>query len=354
MSKPIAKSGSKYWHYDFVVEGRRFHGSTRLKGKREAQAFIDRLRHDALLPDRQRPPITLDEACGLYQDHAESLPSWQTKRYIIEAMIKGLPKDKFLHEITQRHLMAYVSGRRRGRKNATVNRELNTVIAVWNRAARARFNVGEMPDWKGLKLKVTRRTHRLLAVDEQKPLMEEVREDVRPAVEFLLMSGWRRAEVIGLRWTDVDLRARTAMTRIKGGDTVTRPLTNEMVALLANQPKVGPFVFTYICRRNSNRIRTSGERYPLTVTVLRSAWAAAQSEAGLSQPIRIHDLRHTRATRILRATGNLAAVKRALEHRDIRTTLQYAHVLDEDVRAALDASESRTIPEVTGLKSQKA
>lgn len=46
------------------------------------------------------------------------------------------------------------------------------------------------------------------------------------------------------------------------------------------------------------------------------------------------------------ATANLAAVKRALEHRDIRTTLQYAHVPDEDVRAALDASESRTIPKL--------
>ncbi|MBB3861749.1 integrase [Novosphingobium hassiacum] len=53
----------------------------------------------------------------------------------------------------------------------------------------------------------------------------------------------------------------------------------------------------------------------------------------------IHDLRHTRGIRIVRATGSRAAAKEALKHQRIETTLPYAHVLDDDVRNALEASE---------------
>jgi integrase len=60
---------------------------------------------------------------------------------------------------------------------------------------------------------------------------------------------------------------------------------------------------------------------------------------------RFHDLRHTRGSRILRHTGNLAIVQKALAHRSIKTSLRYAHASDDDVRRGLDASESRTIPD---------
>jgi integrase len=39
---------------------------------------------------------------------------------------------------------------------------------------------------------------------------------------------------------------------------------------------------------------------------------------------------------VLRATGNLKLTQRVLNHSDIKTTMRYAHVLDEEVGAALD------------------
>jgi len=353
------KARSPYYHFDFVWKGRRFHGSTGCKSRREALAFEARLRQEVVLPTQSRDPITLDQAAGLYAEHAEQLPSWKDAERVIKALLKGLGAGKLLSEVSQRDLQAYLAKRRNGRANASVNRELDLVRAIWLKAHKARFEVGEMPDWKVLRLKVPRLDPRELGQDEEARLMPALRADgTGAACDYALKSGWRQAEVIGLRWSDCDFAARQAKTRIKGGDVVKRPLTPTLIAIIANQPKVGPFVFTYVCRKNhcarrradgSRTVRRVGERYPLTVTVLRQAMKAAKKAAGV-EGFRFHDFRHTRGTRIVRATGSLAAAQAALAHRSIATTLRYAHVLDEDVRNALDASdtpavESRTIPE---------
>jgi Phage integrase family len=51
---------------------------------------------------------------------------------------------------------------------------------------------------------------------------------------------------------------------------------------------------------------------------------------------RFHDIRHDVGTKLLRDTGNLKLVRRALNHADIMTTTRYAHVLDEEVAEPLE------------------
>ena len=48
------------------------------------------------------------------------------------------------------------------------------------------------------------------------------------------------------------------------------------------------------------------------------------------------DGRHDYGTRILKRTGNLAAVMRTMGHKDVKTAMQYQHPELEIVRAALD------------------
>lgn len=333
---------SPHWHYDFVFKGQRYCSSTGCGSRREAEAFERRVRHEIANPSNARPPITLDQACGLYAEHAIDKPGWDTTKYMLAAML-ALGKGRLLSEITQRDLQVYRAKRRNGRSNATINRELNTIRAVWNRARKARFDVGEMPDWGDLFLKVEATVDRELSADEESALFASIAEDARDVVQFALVSGWRKSEVIGLRWSDLDLAHATAKTRIKGGDMVRRPLTPALVALVANQPKVGPFVFTYVCLKSRGK-RRAGQRYPYTETALRLRFDKAKAAAEVAG-FRFHDLRHTAASRMLRATGNLASVGKALAHRNLKTTQRYAHVRDDDVRAAIDAGQSRIIPE---------
>lgn len=344
-------NGSPYYHYDFQFRGQRFYGSTMCSGKRAAEQFEARERQRAALPSQNRPPITLDEAAGLYQEHAETLPSWPTIEYMTAELVDGIGGNRLLSQISQRELQVYRAKRRNGRSNASVNREIENARAIWMRAHKARYDVGEMPDWKDLFLKVEKKPPRIVSESEEDRIFGAIAPDAYDVVMFALISGWRKAEVIGLRWSDCDLPRGTARTRIKGGDTVNRPLDEALVALIANQPKVGPFVFTYVCRKSRAK-RRQGQRYPMTVTTLRTRWAEAK-EAAEVEGLRFHDLRHTAATRMLRATGNLAAVSKALQHTNISTTQRYAHVLDEDVREALRAVNSRNSPEVPNSEKRK-
>ncbi|MCB5423929.1 site-specific integrase [Altererythrobacter sp. CC-YST694] len=344
--------GKPHFHYDFQFRGRRYYGSTGCDTKRAAEAFERRERQRAAMPDPGRPPITLNEAASLYQDHAELLPSWPTIKYMLTALVTGLGQGKLLSQITQRELQIYFAARRDNRSNATVNREVENARSVWRHAHRTKYDIGEMPDWAQLTLKVPRKPPRELGLDEEERLFKHLREDVADAVNFILKSGWRRGEVLGLRWSDVNLPRKQAVTQIKGGDIVVRPLTTTLVEIIARQPVIGPFVFTYVCQQSREK-RRKGQRYPLTPTALRKPFEEALTAARIDA-FRLHDLRHTRGTRIVRATGSLAAAKEALKHRRIETTLRYAHVLDEDVRNALDASESRHSPDQTKNEKRKA
>lgn len=355
---------SSIFQYDFWLNGSRFYGSTGCKTKRDADRVEQRKRAIAALDDgkRKKKPITLDDAAGLYDIRLRETGKWSpTADYIMADLVASLGGNRYLSDITQEELSGHFARRAAVVSASSVNREIDVARPIWRRV-RKTHDIGDMPDWGALRYAVPENDPREMFEDEEDRLFPELRADLADFCSFALQAGWRQAEVLGLRWADCNLNAAIAETRIKGGDVVKRPLTQEMVILIANQPKVGPFVFTYVCQKNKSACvdkwgrvqpaRRKGERYPMTKTVLRKPWAAAKKQAGVEK-LRFHDLRHTAGTRILRQTNNLVLVKEALKHRNIKTTLRYAHAADDDVRKALEASRSRNSPEVASSNVQK-
>ncbi|MGF3022850.1 tyrosine-type recombinase/integrase [Methylobacterium aquaticum] len=88
------------------------------------------------------------------------------------------------------------------------------------------------------------------------------------------------------------------------------------------------------------RQNVTGERRPITREGLKTAFRRILPAAQIEN-FRFHDNRHTAATRVLRAGGNLKTVQRLLRHENIATTTKYAHVSDEDVmQAAAERAEA--------------
>ena len=157
-----------------------------------------------------------------------------------------------------------------------------------------------------------------------------------PIVSVKVRIGLRIGELIALRWQDVDWGSRRLTIAGKGGSLDTVPIPSDVRDILWGlQDRHPERVF----------VRDNGE--PMTYSGVDSAWGRALKKAGVTD-LHLHDMRHTAATRLLSKSQNLRLAQKLLRHRDIRSTMRYAHALDEDLRDALEATESpRKSPEAT-------
>lgn len=356
---------SPFYGYDFQIDGRRFFGSTKARNKKDAEAVERELKAKAKadIAEEKRVgsgPLTLDTAFGKYwteigQHHANA----QTTYRDLERILAYFGKDQRLDEVGDAELAALVSWRRaqtpKGRKAvkgkplqliapATVNRSTVELLkAVIGRARRTwRHSFPKEPNWKEHRLKEPEERVRELDEHEGHALDAAVRDDYADWLEFARLTGLRRNETL-ITWKNVNMFARQITTIGKGNRTVRTPITDDVKAILdrcrGHHPEA---VFTYVCKRPLAG-QVKGERYPITPEGAKTQWRRLKARSKVGD-FRFHDIRHDVATKLLRDTGNLKLVQQALNHSDIKTTTKYAHVIGDEVAAALaNISKSRNL-----------
>jgi integrase len=135
---------------------------------------------------------------------------------------------------------------------------------------------------------------------------------------FLLSTGARLSEGLGVQWDHLDLENgiwKIPASNSKSKRTQHKPLNSSALFAVKAMPKKeeSPFVFAS----------------PVTgkaMTGIRRTWYKLRRKAGLPSNIRIHDLRHTHASRLVAAGESLYTVQKLLGHADPRTTMRYAHL----------------------------
>ena len=156
----------------------------------------------------------------------------------------------------------------------------------------------------------------------------EIAVHAAAALRLLMLTGCRRNEILTLRWDAVDTDA--GEIRLKESKTGARTvsLSPEAADLLTGIPRVpgNPFV---VAGRAGRHLRN-----------LDSPWQKVRSRAGL-RDVRLHDLRHSFASRALALGETLPAIGRLLGHSRVETTARYAHLADDSVRqVAIRISDS--------------
>jgi site-specific recombinase XerD len=121
------------------------------------------------------------------------------------------------------------------------------------------------------------------------------------------------------------------------------PVDAELCAIIARmltlrtlQAFDSPADATYLLPRST-------ASHHLWYETLRIALKQAAQSAGCSAPVKPHQLRHSFATEMLRLGVSLPALMRMLGHKDIRMTLRYAQVTQEDLQREFYSARGNTV-----------
>jgi integrase len=148
------------------------------------------------------------------------------------------------------------------------------------------------------------------------------------AARFLALTGWRSGEVLNLKWSEVDLYARTAVLPGTKTGRSMRPLSGAACDVLRELPRIGGLVFP------SSR---SGGLMPK----LAKHWTGIIKHSGLSADITPHVLRHGFASVAADLGYSDLTIAALLGHRARTITSRYARTADPVLLAAADATSNR-------------
>jgi integrase len=350
-----------FWHFDFVLKGRRYNGSTGATTRSKAERVEAAKRVAAATGELDRRSIeveTLDQAATAW---------WKTKGHLRTAdellaraslAVELVGPGKRVNEVSftdvQRAVQARRGQTRSGGgliKNATINRDIIATLRPIIKFARRRLNDGvaapiSFPeiDWGALTLPEPKPNARDFKPSEIDAVLLALPTDMHDFARFQARYGLRLNEMIKLKLTDIDLEGRRIWIRErKGGDDHCLPLVATDAVMLA----------TRVGQAKKAKLDTpwfraeAGKLVPITYWHAQRRLRLAMSASGLraSHGARgSHDLRHHAGMQMLRQSKNLRTTQKLLGHASITSTLVYAHALEDDLRTALDEL-SRPAPE---------
>jgi integrase len=187
---------------------------------------------------------------------------------------------------------------------------------------------------------------RTLTAAEVEVLLNSVKEsNYYPVIYTALSTGLRQAEILGLRWRDIDLDLNSiSVSQVlyirKGEVQFKEPKTAHSRRRVLMTPKLAMFLKIYRARREQyyielgkpltldNLVFTTIEGKPIDAHILSRAFGRLAQNAGLGY-VRFHDLRHTFATLMFLHGAKPKVISEALGHASVGFTMDvYSHIIE--------------------------
>jgi integrase len=153
---------------------------------------------------------------------------------------------------------------------------------------------------------------------------------LKSIIQFAIQTGMRRGELMGLKWTDIDIPNRKAYLHdTKNGDPRQVPLTKDAVEILST------------LRRDD-----SGMVFPMSLISLRIQFERVcikakdyYQELGANpfEDLRFHDLRHEALSRLSDAGLNVIELSHISGHKTLAMLKRYVHCSHPAIFMKLDA-----------------
>ncbi|BAQ45804.1 tyrosine-type recombinase/integrase [Methylobacterium aquaticum] len=381
------------WDFDYTLWKKRHFGDTGCTRKDEAERFAREHRDEQIahhvrvhgkpgIPGKQRDAPLETAVDRFYAERMHLDVGHAGGLYMLHNVVDVLGEKTMLSAIDDDAVVRLIGALEnldvhgdpaRGkigedRVNAHVKvlrRLMRYAVGTW------KFYLPDMPDWPRHMLADAPRK-REAGFAELDRIAEEWREDYWPALEFLYEGAQRLTNSVELTWGQVDFvtgvirfnvkapatgrgrKRRDVEDRRKPSEIPITPALERILRTEWERPdRHETAVFTYVSRRayrcpGTGRSTERGVRCPLRAQTFRSYWERVRARIGIKD-LRIHDLRRTRGSLMLRATGDITKVQALLKHADIKTTSRhYAHVVPADLYTAM----VQTNAYVSGLRAR--
>lgn len=281
----------------------------------------------------------------------------QTSAYVVSHPIGSLP----LVAIDGPTLNAYyadllTTGRRNGEGGLSsksvrnIHGMLHKALADavrWGRVLRNATDAADQPRKATVEMKVWR-------PEELRRFVEHTAGHRMAASWHLLVTtGMRRGELLGLRWSDIDLRERSlsirqSRTSVNYSVHTDSPKTARGTRVIALDPETTASLRAHHRRQLEERLAWGRTWIDTGLVFVRedgspihpqrlSQWFAQTVKAAGLPPIRLHDVRHSYSTALIRSGVPVKTVSRRIGHASPTITMTiYQHVLPgDDEQAAI-------------------
>ncbi len=271
--------------------------------------------------------------------------------------------DRGLHTITTEEVDGFLAAFGKTHSAATTRKAATRIRQIFGRAvAWGYLPVSPALDLANVPRKPKPRPLRLLGKEQVNALVDAAPPYWRPLVLVGLLTGLRRSELFGLRWTDVLWTERRIQVRgqLQGGKLVA-PKTETARRTI----DVGPLVLETLSEHRKQCPATELDLVFPTISGTpihasdwyRDTWRPMIRRAVLPD-LQLHDLRHTFASALIKQGESIKYVQTVMGHASAQTTLDvYGHLFEaggQDAARRLEGTLLSTGADSTAQSAQKA
>ena len=254
-----------------------------------------------------KKPLSFKKLAERYLEYSKTnKKAWQRDEQTLKHLAYFF-KGKTLQQITSWQIEKYKSERRKIVKPSTVNRELDTLRHMLNKAVT--WNILDQSPYKGIKhFRVNNANLRILSGSEFSHLYEAASIQLKPILLTAYTTGMRLGEILNLKWDDVNFKDEYILVRDS---------KNYESRIIAIHPTLAETL---------DKLRSQSESdyvFEGRKTVKR-AWQKALRLSGIPR-CRFHDLRHTFASNLAMNGVDLVTIAELMGHKDLSMTKRYSH-----------------------------
>jgi len=254
-----------------------------------------------------KPQVLFKKLCNRYLEYCKNNKrAWQRDEQSIKHFLKHF-KNKTLQQINPWIIEKYKSERKEEVKPSTVNRELDTLRNMLNKAVD--WGMIESSPYKGIRhFKVNNINLRIINNEEFSKLYESSSLDLKPILLCAISTGMRLGELLSLKWNDINWNDDYILVRdSKNYESRTIPINATLLKALSDLKKYSQSDYVFEGRKTIKKV-----------------WTNALKKSGIAH-CRFHDLRHSFASRLVMAGVDLVTVAELMGHKDITMTKRYSH-----------------------------